>query len=72
MAKRVCWREIPTELSLERFEEFILPHLTVSKTWLRQVIVALTLVCRTTRCGFPASASRVEPERSVEDTELQR
>ncbi len=21
-----------------------------------------------TRCGFPASASRVEPERSVEDT----
>jgi len=29
MAKRACWREIPTELSLERFEEFILPHLTV-------------------------------------------
>jgi transposase len=31
MAKRACWREIPTELSLERFEEFILPHLTVGK-----------------------------------------
>src|SRR5690242_8424109 len=31
MAKRVCWREIPTELSLERFEEFILPHLTVGR-----------------------------------------
>ena len=29
MAERACWREIPTELSLERFEEFILPHLTV-------------------------------------------
>ena len=29
MAKPACWREIPTELSLERFEEFILPHLTV-------------------------------------------
>ena len=29
MAKRACWREIPTELSLERFKEFILPHLTV-------------------------------------------
>jgi hypothetical protein len=29
MAKRACWREIPTDLSLERFEEFILPHLTV-------------------------------------------
>ena len=29
MAKRACWREIPTELSLARFEEFILPHLTV-------------------------------------------
>jgi hypothetical protein len=29
MAKRTCWREIPTELSLEQFEEFILPHLTV-------------------------------------------
>ena len=29
MAKRACWREIPTELSLERFEQFILPHLTV-------------------------------------------
>jgi hypothetical protein len=24
MAKRACWREIPTELSLEQFEEFIL------------------------------------------------
>ena len=31
MAKRACWREIPTELSLERFEEFILPHLTVGR-----------------------------------------
>ena len=29
MAKRAGWREFPTELSLERFEEFILPHLTV-------------------------------------------
>ena len=29
MAKRACWREIPTELSLEWFEEFILPHLTL-------------------------------------------
>ena len=29
MAKHARWREIPTELSLERFEEFILPHLTV-------------------------------------------
>jgi len=28
--------------------------------------------CLATRCGFPASASRVEPDRSVEDTELQR
>src|SRR3984885_10948938 len=31
MAKRACWREIPTELSLEQFEEFILPHLTVGR-----------------------------------------
>src|ERR1700721_826758 len=31
MGKRACWREIPTELSLERFEEFILPHLTVGR-----------------------------------------
>ena len=31
MAKRACWQEIPTELSLERFEEFILPHLTVGQ-----------------------------------------
>ena len=31
MAKRACWREIPTELSLERFKEFILPHLTVGR-----------------------------------------
>ncbi len=31
MAKRACWRAIPTELSLERFEEFILPHLTVGQ-----------------------------------------
>ena len=31
MAKGACWREIPTELSLERFEEFILPHLTVGR-----------------------------------------
>ena len=29
MADGVCWREIPTELNLERFEEFILPHLTL-------------------------------------------
>src|ERR1700755_766089 len=29
MAKPACWRAIPTELSLEQFEEFILPHLTV-------------------------------------------
>ena len=29
MAKNACWQEIPTELSLERFEEFILPHLTL-------------------------------------------
>ena len=29
MAKRKSWREIPTELSLERFREFVLPHLTV-------------------------------------------
>jgi transposase len=31
MAKPARWREIPTELSLERFEEFILPHLTVGR-----------------------------------------
>src|ERR1700684_2760083 len=31
MAKRACWREIPTELNLEPFEEFILPHLTVGR-----------------------------------------
>ena len=29
MAKRQSWREIPTKLSLERFREFVLPHLTV-------------------------------------------
>jgi transposase len=29
MAKRKRWLEIPTELSLERFQEFVLPHLTV-------------------------------------------
>jgi hypothetical protein len=29
MAKHACWREIPTELNPERFEEFIWPHLTV-------------------------------------------
>jgi hypothetical protein len=29
MAKRKCWREILTELSLERFREFVLPHLSV-------------------------------------------
>jgi transposase len=29
MAKRKSWREIPTELSPERFREFVLPHLTV-------------------------------------------
>lgn len=28
MAKAVCWREIPTELNLKAFEEFVLPHLT--------------------------------------------
>src|ERR1700674_5192428 len=27
-------------------EDDVLFHLTVSKTWLRQVIVALTLICR--------------------------
>ena len=31
MAKRACWQEIPTEPSLERCEEFSLPHLTVGK-----------------------------------------
>jgi hypothetical protein len=29
MAKRKRWREIPTELIFERFQEFILPHLSV-------------------------------------------
>src|ERR1700681_1660393 len=29
MAKRKHWRCIPTKLSLERFREFVLPHLTV-------------------------------------------
>jgi transposase len=29
MVKRKRWREIPTKLSLERFREFVLPHLTV-------------------------------------------
>jgi transposase len=29
MAKRKRWREIPTKLSLGRFREFVLPHLTV-------------------------------------------
>ena len=29
MPKRKRWQEIPTKLSLERFREFILPHLTV-------------------------------------------
>jgi hypothetical protein len=29
MAKHKRWREIPTELSLERFREFVLPHLSV-------------------------------------------
>ena len=29
MAKRKRWREIPTELSLEHFGQFVLPHLTV-------------------------------------------
>jgi hypothetical protein len=29
MAKRKRWQEIPTELSLERFREFVLPHLSV-------------------------------------------
>jgi hypothetical protein len=28
MAKRERWLEIPTELSLEQFEEFVLPHLS--------------------------------------------
>jgi len=28
MAKREHWREIPTELTLEQFEEFVLPHLS--------------------------------------------
>jgi hypothetical protein len=31
MAKHACWREIPTELSLEQFDEFILPHLTAGR-----------------------------------------
>jgi transposase len=29
MAKREYWREIPTELSLEQFREFVLPHLSL-------------------------------------------
>jgi len=29
MEKRKSWQEIPTKLSLERFREFVLPHLTV-------------------------------------------
>ena len=29
MPKRQRWRKIPTELSLERFREFVLPHLSV-------------------------------------------
>jgi hypothetical protein len=29
MAKCKRWREIPTELSLERFRKFVLPHLSV-------------------------------------------
>src|SRR5258708_14001219 len=29
MAKHKSWREIPTELSLEQFRQFVLPHLTV-------------------------------------------
>ena len=29
MPKRKRWQEIPTKLSLERFREFVLPHLTV-------------------------------------------
>jgi hypothetical protein len=29
MAKCKSWREIPTELNLERFREFVLPHLTL-------------------------------------------
>jgi len=29
MARRKRWLEIPTELSLERFREFVLPHLTI-------------------------------------------
>ena len=29
MTKHARWREIPTELSLERFHEFVLPHLTL-------------------------------------------
>jgi hypothetical protein len=28
MAKRERWQVIPTELSLERFREFVLPHLS--------------------------------------------
>ena len=26
-----CWPEIPTELNLQRLEEFILPHLTIGR-----------------------------------------
>jgi hypothetical protein len=29
MAKRERWQGIPTQLSLERFWEFVLPHLSV-------------------------------------------
>ena len=29
MAKRERWQGIPTELNLERFREFVLPHLSV-------------------------------------------
>jgi hypothetical protein len=41
-------------------EDDVLFHLTVSKTWLRQVIVALTLVCRSSYRGvveFPLCAN---------------
>jgi hypothetical protein len=29
MAKRERWQGIPTELNLQRFQEFVLPHLSV-------------------------------------------
>jgi hypothetical protein len=29
MAKILQWQEIPTKLSLEKFEQFVLPHLNV-------------------------------------------